>query len=122
MANITKPVVLDETAQTTNLKLDNIAAAIVSGQLAPVTVTGTTATIVAEAGKRYICGELTELTFTPPAEGITDIIFTSGTTATVFNPLPQNGVIMPDGFVVEANKKYEFNFLDRMGVVQSWTI
>ena len=121
MATITKPIVLDETAQITNSKLDNIAAAIVSGQLAPVTVTGTTATIVAEAGKRYICGELTELTFTPPSEGITDIIFTSGTTATVLTLLPANGVTMPDGFSVESGKKYEFNFLDRLGVVQSWT-
>ncbi len=121
MATITKPVVLDETAQETNSKLDNIAAAIVSGQLAPVTVTGTTAIITAEAGKRYICGELTELTFTPPAEGITDIIFTSGTTATVLTLLPSNGVTMPDSFAIEANKKYELNFLDRLGVVQSWT-
>lgn len=121
MATITKPVVLDETAQTTNSKLDNIAAAIVSGRLVPVTVTGTTATIVAEAGKRYICGELTELNFTPPAEGITDIIFTSGTTATIVTLLPTNGVKMPDNYNIEAGKKYEFNFLDRMGVFQSWT-
>ena len=121
MATITKPVVLDETAQVTNSKLDTIAAAIVSGQLAPVTVTGTTATIVAEAGKRYICGELAELTFTPPAEGITDIIFTSGTTATVLTLLPANGVTMPDNFSVGSGKKYELNFLDRLGVVQTWT-
>ena len=99
--------------------VNSVTGAIVAGELAPIEVTGTTPTVVALAGRRYIAGELTSLDFTPCSDGMCDIIFTSGATATVLT-LPQTGVTMPDGFQVEANKTYELNFLDGMGVAQSW--
>lgn len=119
MATITKPVLLDETGVTIKTAIEGISAAIVAGQLAPVTVSGTSVTLTAEAGKRYICGELTDLTLNVPASGMTDIIFQSGATPTVI--LISNNAKLPDGFVVEASKTYELNFLDGLGAVQSWT-
>ena len=88
-----------------------------------VTVSGTTATIVAEAGVRYVCGELAELTFTPPASGLTAIRFTSGTTPTVISLLPAADVKMPDDWTgtLEANQVYELNFEDRLGLVAQWS-
>jgi len=87
------------------------------------TITGTTATIVAEAGVRYVCGELAELTFTPPASGLTAIRFTSGTTPTVISLLPAADVKMPDDWTgtLEANQVYEINFEDRLGLVAQWS-
>ena len=87
------------------------------------TITGTTATIVAEAGVRYVCGELAELTFTPPASGLTAIRFTSGTTPTVISLLPTNDVKMPDDWTgtLEANQVYYLNFEDRLGLVAQWS-
>lgn len=120
MSTVTKPILLDETGQDIADSISSVAAAIVSGQLAPETVSGSTPSIVAEAGKRYICGECTSLSFTPPASGMTDVIFESGSTATVLT-LPQSGVMMPDGFETEADKLYEINFLDGIGVVQAWS-
>ena len=88
-----------------------------------VTVSGTTATIVAEAGVRYVCGELAELTFTPPASGLTAIRFTSGTTPTVISLLPTNDVKMPDDWTgtLDASQVYEINFEDRLGLVAQWS-
>jgi len=88
-----------------------------------VTVNGTTATIVAEAGVRYVCGELAELTFTPPASGLTAVRFTSGTTPTVISLLPAADVKMPDDWTgtLEANQVYEINFEDRLGLVSQWS-
>ena len=84
-----------------------------------VTVSGTDPVIVAEAGKRYICGEVTSLTFTPSATGICDVVFTSGTTPTVLD-LPQT-VKLPEWFTVEADTTYEINILDGVyGAVMSW--
>ena len=84
-----------------------------------VTVSGTDPVIVAEAGKRYICGEVASLTFTPSASGICDVVFTSGTTPTVLD-LPQT-VKLPEWFEVEADTTYEINILDGVyGAVMSW--
>ena len=88
-----------------------------------VTVSGTTATIVAEAGVRYVCGELAELTFTPPASGLTAIRFTSGSTPTVISLLPAADVKMPDDWTgtLDANQVYYLNFEDRLGLVAQWS-
>lgn len=85
-----------------------------------ITVIGTTPTINAETGARYICGEVTSLTFNPCAFGICDVRFTSGTTPTVLT-LPQT-VKMPSWWVgTEANKTYEISISDGVyGVVMSW--
>ena len=87
-----------------------------------VQVEGTTPTITALSGVRYICGEVATLDITPCASGICDIVFTSGSTATVLT-LPST-VKFPDGdeFIPEANTTYEINILNGIyGVVVAWT-
>ena len=86
-----------------------------------VSVEGTSPTITALSGVRYVCGEVAMLDFTPCATGICDVVFTSGITPTVVT-LP-NTVKFPDGsFTAEANKTYEINILDGVyGVVMAWT-
>ena len=86
-----------------------------------VQVSGTTPTITALSGVRYVCGEVSTLDITPCASGICDIVFTSGSTATVLT-LP-NTVKFPDGELVpEANTTYEINIMDGIyGVYTSWT-
>lgn len=85
-----------------------------------VQVTGTTPTITALSGVRYVCGEVATLDITPCASGICDIVFTSGSTATVLT-LP-NTVKFPDGaFTPEANMTYELNIMDGVyGAVMAW--
>ncbi|HAE24587.1 MAG TPA: hypothetical protein DCG33_04540 [Prevotellaceae bacterium] len=94
-------------------KLDNVGSV--------VTVSGTTPTITALSGVRYVCGEVATLDITPCASGICDIVFTSGSTATVLT-LP-NTVKFPDGtFTPEANTTYEINIMDGVyGAVMAWT-
>lgn len=86
-----------------------------------VTVPGTDPIITGNKNTRYICGTLSTLDFTPPAEGIVDIIFTSGSSKTILT-LP-NTVKMPDWFEVEANMTYEISIMDGVyGVVTSWAV
>lgn len=86
-----------------------------------VSVSGTTPTIVAKSGIRYVCGEVLSLNFTPSATGICDVMFTSGSTPTVLT-LP-NTVKMPEWFSIEANTTYEINIADGIyGAVTSWTV
>lgn len=90
-----------------------------TGESATITVSGTDPVIQATRNARYMCGEVTSLDFTPCASGICEVIFTSGTTATVLN-LP-NTVILPDWFEVEANHTYEISIVDGVyGAVMVW--
>jgi len=86
-----------------------------------VTVSGTTPTIMAQSGVRYVCGEVSTLDITPCVSGICDVVFTSGSTATVLT-LPST-VKFPDGtFTPEANTTYEINIMDGIyGAVMAWT-
>lgn len=90
---------------------------------APVTVSGTTPTITGKAGIRYICGEVSTLSITPPASGIIDVIFTSGSTPTVLT-VPST-VKFPEWFdptSLVANTVYEINIADGVyGAVMTWT-
>lgn len=96
----------------------NIAAAAVP---TVETISGTSATIDAEVDTIYKCGELSTLTIdTFPPTGSFSVVFTSGATATVFTEL--SGMTMPDGFSVEANKRYEINVSDGYAVVASWAV
>lgn len=94
------------------VKLDNVGSV--------VTVSGATPAITALSGVRYVCGEVSTLDITPCVSGICDIVFTSGSTATVLT-LP-NTVKFPDGaFTPEANTTYEINILDGVyGAVMAW--
>ena len=84
------------------------------------TVTGTDPTITGTANTRYICGELTSLTVTPPSAGTISVLFTSGTTPTVLS-LPQT-CVMPEWWEgVEADYTYELLITDATYVgVMSW--
>ena len=85
-------------------------------------VSGTTPTITGIANTRYICGEVTSISITPPSTGIIDVTFTSGTTPAVLT-IP-NTVIFPAWFdttSLEASTVYEINVMDgTRGVVTTW--
>ena len=93
----------------------------------PVTVSGTTPTIAAEGGVRYVCGECATLTVTVPASGIVDVIFQSGSTPTVLTVTPPTGMTMSwaggfDPTALESNTTYEINIADGcLGVAVAWT-
>ncbi len=96
---------------------------------APETVSGTTPSITAKSGVRYVCGECATLSITAPASGCIDVVFTSGSTATVLTVTPTKtgvtAVKWANGFdptSLDANTTYEVNILDgEFGVVGSWT-
>ena len=93
---------------------------------APETVSGTTPSITAKPGVRYVCGECATLTITAPASGIIDVTFESGSTPTVLTVTPPTGMTMKwigdDPTALEANKTYEINIKDGcLGMVVSWT-
>lgn len=84
-------------------------------------VSGTDPVIMANKNTRYICGEVATVSFTPSQTGICELIFTSGSTATVLT-LPST-VNMPEWFVVEANRTYEISILNGVyGGVMSWPV
>ena len=91
-----------------------------------VSVSGTTPTIQGEAGTYYICGEVSTLTITPPATGIIDVIFSSGTTPTVLTVSPPSNMQMKwvndfDTTALEPDTVYEINILNgNLGVVGKW--
>lgn len=94
---------------------------------APETVSGSTPSITAKPGVRYICGEVATLTVVVPASGIIDVVFESGSTATVLTVTPPTGMTMrwANGFdptSLEANTTYEINIANGcLGVAGSWT-
>ena len=92
-----------------------------------VSVSGTTPSINAKAGVRYVCGEVSTLTIVVPSSGCIDVTFTSGSTPTVLTVTPPTGMTMKwaNGFdptALEANTTYEINIMDGcLGVAGSWT-
>lgn len=89
---------------------------------APVTVTGSTPSITALPGIRYVCGEVATLDITLPASGIVDVVFQSGATPTVLSGLDNvrwTRDFDPDN--LDANTTYEINIADGLGVAASWT-
>ena len=96
---------------------------------APVSVSGSTPTITAKSGVRYICGEVSTLSVQAPESGCIDVLFESGSTATVLTVTSaKSGVTAikwANGFdptSLDANTVYEINILDgEYGVVCAWT-
>jgi len=91
-----------------------------------VSVSGTTPSITALPGIQYICGEVSTLDITLPASGCVDVVFESGSTATVLTVTPPTGVTLKwaNGFdptALEANTTYEINIKDGLGVAGTWT-
>ena len=97
-----------------------IADAVAAIEHPDVTVSGAAPVITAQAGKRYLCGTLTSLSFTPSATGLCEVIFTSGSTQTTLTGL--TGVKMPDWWTgTVANRVYDIMILNgTLGVVTSW--
>ena len=82
-----------------------------------VSLTGTQITQVGADNTMYMCGELTELTFTAPSVGITGIRFTSGTTPTVLTITGVTAWMFDfDPTSLEASTTYEINVLNGIGV------
>ena len=95
------------------------------GLVSPVIVSGTTPVITGQAGLRYICGECSTLSIAVPSSGMIDVVFESGSTATVLTITPPTGVTVrwPEWFDptdLQANATYEINIADGMGVVAVW--
>lgn len=91
-----------------------------------ITVSGTTPSITPLSGVRYVCGEVLTLNVTLPSSGIVDIVFTSGSTATVLTITAPSGVTLKwaNGFnpaSLSTNTTYEINIMDGLGVAASWT-
>ena len=87
-----------------------------------VAVSGTTPVIAALPGLRYVCGEVSTISITPPASGICDVLFTSGSTAAVLT-VPSS-IKWPDWFDpdnLDANTTYEINIMDGLGAVGVWS-
>lgn len=86
------------------------------------TVSGTDPVIVGIDNHRYVCGTCDTLTLTPPASGIVDVVFTSGTTPTVLS-VPSS-VRWPGWFdpsALDASVTYELNIMDGVyGTVMAW--
>jgi hypothetical protein len=94
---------------------------ITSGQFGlSVAVDGTTPTITAAPGIRYECGTVNELTFTPSASGLCEVVFTTGSNPT--EPVLPSTVRMPDWWTgVEANRTYDLMILNgTLAGVMSW--
>lgn len=90
-----------------------------------ISVSGTTPTINALPGLRYICGECSTLTVNLPASGCVDVQFESGSTPTVLTVNAASGqtVKWANGFdpdTLEADTTYEINIADGLGVAASW--
>ena len=93
------------------------------------TVSGSTPSITGVAGNRYICGECSTLAITAPVSGCIDVLFESGSTATVLTVTSAktgvSAIKWANGFnpsSLDANTTYELNILDgEFGVVGKWT-
>lgn len=98
--------------------MDNVVAETALGGV-EVTVSGATPTITASPNTRYICGEVTTLSVTPPEFGTTEIIFESGATPTVLT-LPA-AVIMPEWFTIKSGYIYQISITNnKYGAVMMW--
>ena len=86
-----------------------------------VEIEGTEAVIKPADNTIYKCAELVSLTISnPPATGAYSIVFTSGSTATLF-PSPSS-VLGLESFTPVANTIYEINVLDNRAVIGSWAV
>lgn len=95
-----------------------------SGSMNVQQISGTTPSIIAEENGRYVCGTVSTIFFTPCAQGICDVQFTSGSTAAVLT-IP-NTVIFPEWFdatELEADKVYEISIVDGVyAAVGIWAV
>lgn len=105
---------------------ESAKSAISTMLTSPVSVSGSTPSITALPGIRYVCGECATLDITLPASGCIDVVFESGSTPTVLTVTPPTGVTVKwaggfDPTSLDANTTYEINVCDGLGVAASWT-
>ena len=85
-------------------------------------VSGSTPTLICLPNVRYKCGEVSTLSITPPSSGSCEVIFESGSTATLLT-VP-NTVKFPawfDATSLEADTVYDIVITDGVyGAVMSW--
>lgn len=85
-------------------------------------VSGTTPSITGQPNVRYVCGEVSTISITPPSSGTIDVFFESGSTAAVLN-VP-NTVKFPAWFdttELNVNTVYEIMITDGVyGSVMIW--
>ena len=88
-----------------------------------ITVSGSTPTISAVPNARYICGEVSSLSFTPCGSGVCEVIFTSGSTPTSLTvPITVKWSDDFDPSDLDASTTYALNILNgTMGVAAKWT-
>ena len=92
-----------------------------SGEGIVVQVSGTTPTIICEDNHRYICGEVLSSNITPPANGVCEIIFESGSTATLLTA--PNTIKWPEWFnpnSLETSATYQFKISNGLANVAIW--
>ena len=87
-----------------------------------ITVSGSTPTISAVPNARYICGEVSSLSFTPCGSGVCEVIFTSGSTPTSLTvPITVKWSDDFDPSNLDASTTYALNILNgTMGVAAKW--
>ena len=103
-------------------------AAITAMETGGIEVAGTTPSITAQAGRRYVCtaAAVAELTLVVPDSGVIAVRFASGTTATLLTVTPPAGKTLqwpgwfnPDS--LEAGAVYEISIEDgQFGGVGVW--
>ena len=95
-----------------------------SGSMNVSQISGTTPSIIAEENGRYVCGEVSTISFTPCVSGICDVQFTSGSTAAVLT-VPST-VKFPEWFdstSLETDTVYEISVVDGVyAAVGTWAV
>lgn len=103
-------------------EVDTLQTAVAAITPVVETVSGATPSITAAANHRYVCtGTVTEISITPPASGLCEVTFTTGSSP-VWND--QTGAVMPGWWPstnpLESNTHYEMSFDGQYGVVMAW--
>ena len=91
-----------------------------AGKPKKVSVSGATPEITAADNTIYTCGEVTSITVTADATIAFTVIFISGSTPATLTM--DDSIVMPDGFAVEANTRYEINVSDGYAVAAGWAV
>lgn len=89
---------------------------------APEAKSGTTVSITAKSGIRYVCGECATLDIVVPASGLFEVDFESGSTATVLTTTGAT-VTWPNWFDptdLDSDTLYEISIQDGKGLVATW--
>ena len=90
------------------------------------TVSGTTPSITGQPNVRYMCGEVSTISITPPSSGTIDVVFTSGATPAVLTVVPPTGTTSKwptwfDATSLDADTIYEIMITDGVyGAVMTW--